>query len=292
MSDKSGAFSRHNDIDITIGNTLINITFATDNSKPVELIDSARHMHLFHEIHYIKCGASCIENDSNEKFYLKSEDICIIPSGVYHSVCLLSQPFERVCIFFDISKKDGADCDTYSCFSKIFSTDKIKILTNTLPYWDKICSLFSEIDIVDSIIKEKLKHLTSLIFIDFYEKNRENVYLETEETLKYSGEIRLKIEEFLSESPINQLKLENLADTLHLSTRQTDRLIKKYTGQCFRDIVVGIKTETAKELIATSQLSFKIIAEQVGYSSYSGFCNSFKKVTGITPQKYKQKLPH
>ena len=281
---------KHDNIDIAIGNTVIDITFACENSGPFDKADASRHMHLFHEMHYIKHGNSYIENDFKEQFMLKSGDICVIPAGVYHSVKVMNYPLERTCVFFDISKKDDSNFDTYPCFFEVFSGSKIKVLSNTLPYFEQINSIFFESKKIDFVTKQKIKNLFSLIFIDFYEKNRDIYTGKANENLKYTGEVRLKIEEFFYNSPIDSMRLENLSSKLHLSTRQTDRLLKKYTGSCFRDIVAGIKMEKAKELISTVDISLKSIASQLGYSSYAGFCNSFKKAVGVTPLKYKQNL--
>lgn len=85
------------------------------------------------------------------------------------------------------------------------------------------------------------------------------------------------IHEFLSTHYSNDLRLSDLADFLHLSERQTERLVIEHTGNSFRDELTAIRLNVAKKLLRSSDKSLAEIAEYVGYKSYTGFWKAMKK---------------
>jgi len=48
-----------------------------------------------------------------------------------------------------------------------------------------------------------------------------------------------------------------------------------------------LKIETAKELLAASNLSIQEVAFQVGYQDQANFTRLFKKVLNLTPKAYR-----
>ena len=85
------------------------------------------------------------------------------------------------------------------------------------------------------------------------------------------------IEEFFSNRYSEDVHLEDLAETLHLSPRQTERLVIRYTGKSFRQELMEIRLGTATHLLNTTSMSPVKIADYVGYQSYTGFYKAMKK---------------
>lgn len=88
----------------------------------------------------------------------------------------------------------------------------------------------------------------------------------------------LIITEFFSDNYNKNVSLKDLADLLQVSEKQAARLIKKYTGNCFRTELTRHRLEAARYLINDTDLNLEKIAEQVGYQSYSGFWKAFYKL--------------
>ena len=82
--------------------------------------------------------------------------------------------------------------------------------------------------------------------------------------------------------------LSKLSDMLHLSTQQTQRIIKKTYGQTFRERMIYAKMRYAKSLLTTTDLSISQIASMVGYTCVHSFFDTFKKEFGITPNEYRK----
>ncbi len=83
--------------------------------------------------------------------------------------------------------------------------------------------------------------------------------------------------EFFSKHYNEELHLSDLARELHLSERQTERLVIKYTGRAFSQELSARRVEMAEYLADCTDMSLADIAQYVGYRSYSGLWKAQKK---------------
>lgn len=72
-------------------------------------------------------------------------------------------------------------------------------------------------------------------------------------------------------------------DYSHLSS-----LFSEVEGITIEQYIINQKIEKVKELLMYGELSLSQIALLLGYSSTSHLSNQFKKLTGLTPSKFKQ----
>ena len=89
------------------------------------------------------------------------------------------------------------------------------------------------------------------------------------------------IEEFFSTKYGEQVRLSDLANILHLSSRQTDRLVIKHTGETFRESLCNSRIRTAKHLLENTNMTLSQICDYVGYQSYAGLYKALKKHTEL-----------
>ena len=73
--------------------------------------------------------------------------------------------------------------------------------------------------------------------------------------------------------------------TIHLS-----KLLNKYVGKSFTDIVNGYRIEAAKELLNDPSLRISTIAENVGFGDSAHFSHVFKRMEGISANEYRNSL--
>ena len=88
------------------------------------------------------------------------------------------------------------------------------------------------------------------------------------------------IHEFFSRNYSYDLKLSDLAECLHLSEKQTARLVEIHTGKTFKQALIAQRMNIAKHLIALGEMSFAEIGERLGYQSYGGFYKAYTKYFG------------
>lgn len=95
----------------------------------------------------------------------------------------------------------------------------------------------------------------------------------------------LIIEQFFANYQKN-LTIEMLASQLHLSPRQTNRILNRYYNKTFKKKLLETRIEVSKFLLRTSNLPVEQIADYVGYTT-SYFFRFFSKNTGMTPAAYR-----
>lgn len=87
-----------------------------------------------------------------------------------------------------------------------------------------------------------------------------------------------------------KLRLVDVADAIYVSQWHLSKLINKYMGSNFSDILNGIRTDKAKELLKDPSLKIHEIAERVGFSDFTHFSRVFKRIEGISANDYRNKI--
>ncbi len=79
-----------------------------------------------------------------------------------------------------------------------------------------------------------------------------------------------------------------LSDKLNYSFGYLSNVFSEVTFTSIENFIIIQKTERAKQMITTNQLSFTEIAWQLNYSSAAHFSTQFKNVTGLTPSTFQR----
>ena len=83
------------------------------------------------------------------------------------------------------------------------------------------------------------------------------------------------------------IKLQDLANDLSMSTRNFDRRFKQATETSPTKYLQKLRIEEAKDLLKHSNLNVGEIAFRVGYQDVSYFSKLFKSQSGISPKKWR-----
>ncbi|ULL15333.1 AraC family transcriptional regulator [Paenibacillus sp. H1-7] len=83
------------------------------------------------------------------------------------------------------------------------------------------------------------------------------------------------------------IKLEEVADAVHLSQYYFSRIFKRSTGYSVLEYLIKYRLTRSKELLASSKLPTGEIAQRVGFCSQSYFTKMFKTHEGMTPRDYR-----
>ena len=84
------------------------------------------------------------------------------------------------------------------------------------------------------------------------------------------------------------LSLETIASVVFLNPVYFSQLFKQKTGQGFKDYIIGLRLEEAKQLLAESDLKLADIASRIGYQDMRHFTQVFRKRLLLTPTEYRQ----
>jgi len=99
-----------------------------------------------------------------------------------------------------------------------------------------------------------------------------------------------KILNYLLENYYKEISLQELADDFFISHWHLSKLIKKELGVNYSDLINIIRIEQAKKLLAIPKYRINEVGSMVGYNDNTYFCRVFKKLTGLSPQEYRNHL--
>jgi len=82
--------------------------------------------------------------------------------------------------------------------------------------------------------------------------------------------------------------LKEIASTMHLHPTYFSNLFTKSFGVSPRQYILNRRAEKAKNLLLRTNDTLSVIGDMCGFSDSFHFSKTFKKVTGLSPQKYRQ----
>ncbi len=88
-----------------------------------------------------------------------------------------------------------------------------------------------------------------------------------------------------------ELTVAAVAEELNISPTHLRRLFHGVFGTSPVRFIRRARITRAANLMTVPGLGFEEIARQCGFSSYPYFCRVFREITGMTPARYRQKLP-
>ncbi|MEL6306365.1 MAG: helix-turn-helix domain-containing protein, partial [Bacteroidota bacterium] len=87
------------------------------------------------------------------------------------------------------------------------------------------------------------------------------------------------------------LKLSDLASKLKVSTHTLSQFLNERLGKSFPSYINEYRIQEAKQLIRSDhRIKLEAVAYDSGFNSKSTFNAAFKKITGVTPSKFKEQL--
>ncbi len=206
------------------------------------------HKHYYTEIHVI-AGGNATFRIGKELHTFNAGDVFAIPPGVYHYCVSANENIYRTA--FQI--KENVENFAVIHFGERILKDFVENISiqdpdgdycALVPYFSFICTPLFKLPSV------KCSTNTDYSFILY---------------------------EFFSTCYPNNVKLCDLADILHLSEKQTQRVVQKYTGNTFKEELVKRRMEMACHLMEATSMPKERIAVTVGYNSYSGFWKAVQK---------------
>ncbi len=244
------------------------------------------HSHKLYELFHVLQGDMTLVADS-ERTIINRGDTVIIAPGTTHTTNI-HPAAKRFCMIFTVEKNPAVqDSNYYDSFQKILEGDIIWLDSQLLTPCFERCAQYvkSEYAEKDELITACLHEIMALIkATNSHGENHPqiNTFSDTDSSRTYL------IDHYFTHS-FQHGSLTELSELLHLSSQQTQRIIKKMYGQSFSERLTMMKMELAKTLLQDTNLLVTEIAEKCGYTGPNGFFVAFKKYFGKTPNKLKRK---
>ena len=172
-------------------------------------------------------------------------------------------------------KKDTLPFIYITSHSDNVTLDRVK---DTRPY-GIIIKPFKAIDIKStvSIVLSNFKHK----HIDVFRNEEEHKVDEVPFILK-------NVIQYINDNITEKIEIQQLTEMTKWSHHHFIRTFTKYINQTPYQYILKKKIEKAKAIICESDTSLAIIAIELGFTSYSNFCNAFKKESGKTPEMFRK----
>lgn len=110
----------------------------------------------------------------------------------------------------------------------------------------------------------------------------------SEDALPTQNETVLPMIQYIHSNYQDELNLDSLADFMHLNKNYICQLFKKEVGMTYIAYLNQYRVEQSKILLRNSDKQLAEISEDVGYTDPTYFSRIFKKLTEISPNKYRQ----
>jgi len=98
-----------------------------------------------------------------------------------------------------------------------------------------------------------------------------------------------KILKFISQEYTNpNISLTLIADRFSITPQYLSSFFKEKTGINLSEYIINLRISKSKELLLTSSYSINEISIMVGYNHISSFIKAFKKIEGISPNRFRE----
>ncbi len=124
-------------------------------------------------------------------------------------------------------------------------------------------------------------------FLNFYFKVNEFINMKRSNR---NESLIAKIKEYIDLNYYGNITLTSISKSFVISPGYLSVLFNDYIGRKFIDYLSNLRIQKAKSLLKNSYLLIYEIAEKVGYRDAYYFSTAFKKIVGINPTEYREKL--
>ncbi|MDD3927985.1 MAG: AraC family transcriptional regulator [bacterium] len=139
-----------------------------------------------------------------------------------------------------------------------------------------------------SVVASLLMHLLIVINRNFRNLELHQQVLNTPAYARTAGII-----EYIRSNYTDDISLDSISEKFNISRYYIIKLFKRYTGFTPIEYVNNVRVLKAIELLTSKERkTVNDIGELVGFNSITHFGRVFKKVTGVSPQKYRTVNSH
>lgn len=276
-------------ISVEIGDLRVDFLNPASLLSPQEAKASPLHLHAKHEFQYIISGSFETVIDEDAQLKVDSGSALLLPPNILHRNDKGS--WRRVTLIIAMQQIGANTNETgfsefrYYCELLGKLQTPMVITDTTISYCME--QLLSISDAPCNIHKQKC--LLSLLFIRLASCVKSDCQVNTEGAIHQNGSQRnyqyYLIEQFINTHYNKKTAIAELAEILHVSQRQTDRIVLEIFGKTYAILVLERRMSVAQTMLKKTDIPCAVIAESVGYSSYAGFFIAFKQYFNMTPDE-------
>ncbi|MBD0382803.1 AraC family transcriptional regulator [Paenibacillus sp. WST5] len=273
-------------VKISLGGLLLNVLYVRFGYFYQSFLEHSHSMKSY-ELHYIPRGQGILVA-SGSKYPIHPGTLYMTgPDIVHEQITDLSDPMAEYCICFEVLANQSNDDPELSFIAEQFvqttfwfGQDKQNLmqLFEQLSYEtaNRYVGYYLTIqNIIEQIVIKLIRNYTN------------NYPTSSAMPLKTLDDERIVIIENSFLSDFHDITIQQLAQKLGLSVRQTERTIQQYYGMSFSQKKTRARMTAATHLLTMTSMSISEIARHVGFSSLEHFCAAFKKYYNVSAGEYR-----
>lgn len=127
--------------------------------------------------------------------------------------------------------------------------------------------------------------------VDAFIQLGKQIFADRRQRQQQDGDMLIyRVQSYIRENIHSDLSLVRIADAMFFNPSYLSRLYKRHTGSNLSDYIHATRLDIAKRMLENASLKANDIAEKLGFSSPSYFSTYFRKMTGRTPQEFREEL--
>lgn len=241
---------------------------------------SMEHSHYFSELFFVTKGTGFFQIEG-KKIPVQKNDLVLINPNIPHTEFGNKEyPWEYIAlgiegVQFQYSEKEAPY--SYSVFSLSREHTEIPWYLNTL---------VKEIQTQQTGYQTICQNLLELVLLSVARSTRQEFLSAPRQ--KTTRECRL-VEQYINEHYHEDITLDTLSALVHINKYYLVHAFKNYKGISPINYLIQRRVEEARHLLESTNYSVTKIGEISGFSSQSYFSQTFRRLTGTTPNAYRKK---
>lgn len=231
-----------------------------------------------HALFFLKKGKFSIEIDGTKEM-ISSGDCCIIPSYVYHTRNII-EPIEFVYLQF---------CDNPACpykieipIGKVIFLDKQRFISS-INMLEKL--LLNE----DSLSSGHREHLLLDILFQLYSENHLN---NTTKETPHSHDILVnRAIEYIEQNLGSKILIDEICRSIGTNSATLNFKFRRELNLSIGQYIISERIKKSQKLLIGTSYTVSEIAAMCGFQDVYYFSNTFKKLQGVSPARYR-KIDH
>ncbi|MEH7305778.1 AraC family transcriptional regulator [Neobacillus drentensis] len=252
-----------------------------------EQFNNPLHKHSFFEVCYVLSGEG-LYKDLDEQYTLKKGTVFLSRPNIQHQILSKTGLF-LVYVAFEILHEKSKD-EAISMFNLLAKTNKICVSvaddSPTSLIWRALVDYTSNGGTNDFNFITNMAHTLILSFNTMF--SEANQRCRSQEKIFNSSPTHLyQAKLFIRDNLSEPLKLEHVANYLHISSRHLSRLFSNELCESFSNYIRKERVKEAARLLEMTSIPIKEIADVTGFGSVHYFTRVFTSMMNVSPAKYR-----
>ena len=265
--------------------------------REVRYLTTQKHKHEYIEFVYLLQG-TCNHCVGDTEYAMKPGDLFLLAPGTVH--CTGSYDDDSLLFYIMLRKSTFENAflsllshdDALSVFFSeiVFKGDVNRSFffrTGENPVLQQIVyDMYDRSRYDESVYRRRSKLLFELMCLEIIQHHLTELHAKNTRSRTFDI---ISVLRYIDEN-LAEVTAESAAAHFGYSRGHMERLTKASTGRTFKDFILRTKMRHARGLLANPNLSIHEVAENSGFGDDSSFYRAFKRMLGITPSEFREKL--